>query len=139
MFYFITNQGLLQPAPGMERFSVSKCLPVPENGMNIELIMVKLFWRWLYISEIACEVKNAEKTFIRKLWVQTTQRPLCYVCLSNLFIGLYYCWVLTNPSNACCAKVRIELTLRQWRPHHQLHKHKIRIYNSFWMYNNSEK
>ena len=40
MFYVITNQGLLQPAPGMEGYCVSKCLPVPENGMNIELFVV---------------------------------------------------------------------------------------------------
>ena len=30
--------GLLQ---GMEGFCVSKCLPVPENGMNIEYLVVK--------------------------------------------------------------------------------------------------
>ena len=40
MFYVITNQGLLQPARGMEGFCVSKCLPVPENGMNIEFFVV---------------------------------------------------------------------------------------------------
>ena len=41
MFYVITtNHGLFQPAPGMEDFCVSKCLPVPENGMNIELFAV---------------------------------------------------------------------------------------------------
>ena len=40
MFNIITNQGLLQPAPGMESFCVSKCLPVPENGMNIELFVI---------------------------------------------------------------------------------------------------
>ena len=41
VFYVITNQGLLQPAPGMESFWVSKCLPVPENEMNIDLDVVK--------------------------------------------------------------------------------------------------
>ena len=43
MFYVIVNQGLLQrlqPALGMEGYCVSKCLPVPENGMNIELFVV---------------------------------------------------------------------------------------------------
>ena len=39
MFCAITNQGLLEPAPGMEGFCVSKYLPVP-NVMNIELIVV---------------------------------------------------------------------------------------------------
>ena len=33
------NQGLLQPAPGMEDFCFSKCLPVPVR-MNIELFVV---------------------------------------------------------------------------------------------------
>ena len=37
-------QGLLQPATGMERFSVSKCLPVPENGMNTELFVVNYYY-----------------------------------------------------------------------------------------------
>ena len=40
MFYVITNQGTLQPAPGMEWFWVLKCQPVPENGMNIDLDVV---------------------------------------------------------------------------------------------------
>ena len=40
MFYVITNKGLLQPALGMEGYCVSKCLPFPENGMNIELFVV---------------------------------------------------------------------------------------------------
>ena len=40
-FYVIANQGLLQPAPGMEGFCFSKCLLIPENGMNtIELFVV---------------------------------------------------------------------------------------------------
>ena len=40
MFYVIANLGLLQSAPGMVGFCVSKCLPVPENGMNRELFVV---------------------------------------------------------------------------------------------------
>ena len=45
MFYVITtNQGLFQPAPGMEDFCVSKCLPVPENRMNMyRIVRGKLF------------------------------------------------------------------------------------------------
>ena len=41
MFYAITNQELLQPAPGIERFCVSKCRTVPDYGMNIDLDVVK--------------------------------------------------------------------------------------------------
>ena len=33
-------QGLLQPTSGMEGFRVSKCLPVLENGLNIEMFVV---------------------------------------------------------------------------------------------------
>ena len=40
MFYVIKDQGLLQPSPGMEGYCVSKCLPVPENWINIELFVV---------------------------------------------------------------------------------------------------
>ena len=37
MFYVIANQGLSQPAPRMYRFVQSKCLPAPENGINVDL------------------------------------------------------------------------------------------------------
>ena len=78
MFYVITNQGLLQPAPGMEGCCVSKCLLVPENGMNIELFVVN--YSDFDFSEIkykrTLEFPCVSKKSLGFEWFRECQTPL---------------------------------------------------------------